>query len=91
MFDTIVLSIPNSENISFKGKIVAQVKIKNLVVYETEKGHWFVAIVQSNTCFKHNIVNNKDEDELKSLLGMDSDAKNIYSQLGINIVKKLDI
>ncbi|MCY9846953.1 hypothetical protein [Pectobacterium jejuense] len=94
--EAIVLNIKNDQDISFNGQLAAQAydSSKGIVitVYDTEKGHWLIALTDGkDVLIKHTVIEHKDDDKLVNALGFSPATKSIFEQLNIDTTKKLDV
>ncbi|MEW8792341.1 hypothetical protein GNE01_21290 [Klebsiella sp. JL973] len=94
--ESIFFKVKGQEDVTFDGKLVAHVHDSDsdisTAVYETAKGNWlFTESDNENVLLRSTLIESKSKEELIKLLKFTDRAKEIYSQLGIETTKKLDI
>ncbi|HCB2205677.1 TPA: hypothetical protein MYR09_000667 [Citrobacter farmeri] len=94
--ESIFFKVKGQEDITFDGKLVAHVHDSDsdisTAVYETAKGNWFFTESDSeNVLLRSVLIESKSKEELIKILKFTDKAKEIYTQLDIEITKRLDI
>ncbi|QJT80422.1 hypothetical protein [Kosakonia sp. MUSA4] len=94
--ESVFFKVNGQEDVTFDGKLVAHVHDSDSdvsrAVYETPKGNWFYTESDNeNVLLRSIVIENKSKEELIKILKFTDLAKVIYSQLGIETTKKLDI
>lgn len=94
--ENIVLTVAGQPDLSFKGVGVAGESDRNtgqiVRVFETEKGHWLIAVFAASGSLKnHKVIMNKNEAELIKELGFSEVSKMLYKQMGVSYTQKLDV